>query len=202
MANIITFKIHPNNTIVLSVLRPCTADDPYLVIKAPDGTEVKFITGSIRLKDFTTATQAYDVSDPGKETIMTIDQLNTAGSGSNGLLKDSSGNTLSSLPWTSFPPGIYTVYFAPTGNPSSPDSFEFLEFTTILDCMASLINENADCCYKSETSAHRNELLRMMNLRYGAELDYRYGDNSEAISKVSTLDSICKNTDCGCKNCN
>ena len=194
MATVITFKIHPSNTIDISVLNPCTASDPYLTIEAPDGTKIKFTTATQRLKDFTQATIPW----VDKNVIFTIDELNTS---SSGVLIDSSDNVLSELPWDSFPPGIYSVYFAESGDPSTPDLSYFLEFTTILDCMYTTINDDSDCCYESEPADHSKKLIKMMNLKFGAELDFKYGNISEAKSKTSVLESICNNTDCGCKNC-
>ena len=190
MAAFFTFDINPSTTIKFSAPYPRPADPAAtLVITTPDSVVIS-ISDLVELGGF-------DSEQPGEELLITIDRINA--SGAVAITKGS--DTLSTLPWTKFPPGKYTVVYTSVNDTLSQN---FLLFTTIDDCLYTKIDGYMfkTCCDSCNGTEMKRLVEKLLAVKEGARLDFKYEAWADLTEKLTALEHLCEgdfcNCDCGC----
>ena len=188
MAAFFTFDINPSTTVKFTAPYPDPAPNTTLVITTPDSVV-------ITINDLA-ALSGFDESDPGAEVDFTITELNASDAT---FTKGS--DTLTTLPWTKFPPGKYTVAYTSDGDTLAKD---FLLFTTIDDCLYTKIDGYMfkTCCDSCSGTETKRLVEKLLAVKEGAKLDFKYLAWADLTEKLTALEHLCDgnfcNCDCGC----
>lgn len=194
MSGFFTFDINPSNIIQFSAPYPDpSAAGATLTIVTPDS-----ITIAMNPLQAVNCLVDFNFNTPGALVKIAVSDIN-AEVGSGVTLSKPSGSLLS-LPWTYFPPGIYTVTYNPIITASKTTSF--LLFTTVDDCLYSQIDTfmYQTCCDVC-TNDKKRLVEKLLAVKEGAKLDFKIGANADLANKLTALQYICEDDFCNC-NCN
>jgi hypothetical protein len=186
MAAFFTFDINPSTTVKFTAPYPDPADaSATLVITAPDTVEIT-INDLAALADF-------DPSDPGAVIDFTITELNA----SPDVVLEKGTDTLTELPWALFPPGKYNVVYTSASDSLNKD---FLLFTTIDDCLYTKIDGYMfkTCCDSCNGSEMKRLVEKLLAVKEGAKLDFKYAAWADLSDKLTALEHLCEGDFCNC----
>lgn len=191
MSHLITFDIYPSDTVIFSAPLPDPSSHPWLTITTPDDVVIKMDDTTVPLD---TATD-FDVLSPDTKINITVADINAMGGGV--ISKD--GVVLTSLPWTKFPPGVYTVFYTTDADPTGVTE-EYLVFTTIDDCLYAKIDGFMydTCCDKCKGSETKQLVEKLLAVKEGAKLDFKYTAYADLEDKLSALQHLCEGDFCEC----
>jgi len=194
MAFLFSFDIYPSDTIIFSAQLPDPVSGaPGLTITTPDQVVITMTGNTVPLEILTD----FDPTSPGTKINITVEDINGMPSG----VITQSGNPLTSLPWSKFPPGVYTVNYTVDVQPGLTE--EFLLFTTIDDCLYAKIDGLMydACCDKCNGSETKQLVEKLLAVKEGAKLDFKYTAYADLTAKLTALEHVCEGSFCECK-CN
>lgn len=191
MSYVITFDIYPSNTIIFSAPVPHPAQlDAELIITTPDDVVISYTASTVAL----VAATDFDDAAPGEKINITVADINAT----SGIISKA-GTPLTTLPWTKFPPGVYTIsYEVPGYAPVYTE--DFLAFTTIDDCLYSKVDGFMydTCCDKCKGSETKQLVEKLLAVKEGAKLDFKYTAYADLEEKLSALQHLCEGDFCEC----
>jgi len=201
MAAFFTFDINPSNTILFSAPYPNQAAGTTVAITCPDAT---VITGSASALSGAT----FNSNQPHLEVKFTIDTINAAIGAGTATAQNPSTTPVTNytaLPFTKFPPGQYRVTYTELSDQvNNVLTKTFILFTTIDDCLYTKIDGLMydTCCDKCDGSTTKQLVEKLLAVKEGARLDFKYGATADMTEKLTALEHLCEgdfcNCDCGC----
>lgn len=166
------------------------ASAPTLTITTPDGYVLTYSADTIDVFSANSVINM-DASDQGKPFV--INQYYVGDELSSGIMVDSDGNAVTTMPWTEFPDGTYKIQFSFTSSVGAYEEvteYALLTFT-IRNCIATRVKIALDAMCKGCHTDADKDLCLMLALLRAIELNFEKGYFTDAATALTRLQNIC-----------
>jgi hypothetical protein len=165
-------------------------DSPTLIITTPDGYVITYNPNTI---DVFSANAVINMADDDQGLPFAINQFYVDEELPSGIMKDSEGNDVETIPWTEFPDGIYKVQFSFTtsvGDYEEVTEYALLTFT-VRTCIAARVKAAMDSKCSGCHNTTDSDLCLMTALLRTVELYFETGKFEDAKNALERLSKIC-----------
>lgn len=165
-------------------------DAPTIIITTPDDYVITYSPDTI---DVFTANAVINMASDDQGLPFAINQFYVEEELPSGIMKDSDGNDVDTIPWSEFPDGIYKIQFSFTtsvGDYDEVTEYALLTFG-VRSCIAARVKAAMDSKCAECHNTVDSDLCLMTALLRVIELQFETGMFEDATKSLDRLSKIC-----------